>query len=134
MVRQILAVEKTLEASSSVLHAYGRPAPAELAHWLGITTKAQREATAAVLFVQVSTLTCSLMQRIQDRFVVSAWPLASWERERSRTNQFFLQAADTTAVRYTRQRQIKHVIYAGHAWHQDERGRSTANLATTSPQ
>lgn len=57
--------------------------PAELAHWLGITTKAQSEATAAVLFVQVSAPTCSLMQRIQDRFVVSVWPLASLERERS---------------------------------------------------
>jgi hypothetical protein len=44
---------------------------------------------------------------------------------------FSLQAADIlmhsdTLASY----QIKHVIYAGHAWHQRERGRKTANLAT----
>lgn len=44
---------------------------------------------------------------------------------------FSLQAADIlmhsdTLASY----QIKHVIYAGHAWHQRERGRRTGNLAT----
>jgi hypothetical protein len=77
------------------------------------------------MFVQFSASACSLMQRIQDRFVVSAWP-SQFEEERYRPNEFFLQAADILLHYDTlASDQIKHVIYAGHAWHQREHGRST---------
>jgi hypothetical protein len=49
---------------------------------------------------------------------------------RYRSHEFSLQAADILMHSDTlASNQIKHVIYAGHAWHQRERGRSTANLA-----
>jgi hypothetical protein len=50
--------------------------------------------------VQVSASPCSLMQRIQDRFVVSAWQ-ARLRRGRSRPNEFILQAADILLHRDT---------------------------------
>ena len=53
----------------------------------------------------------------------------------TRPNEFILQAADILLHCDTlASKQIKHVIYAGHAWHQREHGRRTANLATTSDQ
>jgi hypothetical protein len=55
------------------------------------------------------------------------------EREQSRPNEFTLQAADILLQSDTLVgNHIKQVIYAGHAWHQRERGRRTTNLATTS--
>ena len=75
------------------------------------------------------------MQIIQDRLEISAWQAGSHttlqEIVRYRPNDFLPAGRGyTNAQRYTCQLQIKHVIYAGHAWHQRERGRRTANLDT----